>query len=426
MAKIKKILAQEILDSRGNPTIQATIFLDDGNYGKASVPAGASLGKYEAKELRDKDRRFNGKGVKKTCENINKIIYSALKGQLIGDQKKLDKLLIELDGTKDKSRLGANAILATSLAYSRASANSLNISLYQYIRDITKEIGFITKPKFPYPMFNILNGGIHASNNVDIQEFIIIPQFPDYQKNLQAGIKIYNSLAKILKSLNLPTLVGDEGGFAPDLKSHNEGLELLKDAVEKTEYKLGKEIFLGIDVAASRLLQKENKNYFFSLEKVSLSSHQLTFLYQEWQKKYSLFSVEDGVAEDDFEGWKHLTQKLKDKLMLVGDDLFVTNLQRVKMGIKRGLANAILIKPNQIGTLTETLEVCKTAQKAGYRLIVSHRSGETTDSFIADLSYGIGADFIKAGAPARGERVAKYNRLLEIYFDTSKKNNIIK
>lgn len=416
--KIENIKAYQILDCRGEPTVKAEIILDDGSMASASVPAGKSKGKYEALELRDNDKHFCGRGVQKACQNIEEIIKKAIKGFQIGYQEKLDRLLIELDGTSNKSKLGANAILAVSLAYARVSAQSLNLPLFKYIQNVAWEIGFKTKEKFPYPMLNILNGGVHASNNVDIQEFIIIPQFESFSKNIEMGCRVYRSLKEILESLKMPTLVGDEGGFAPNLNSHTEGLELLRNAVEKSGLKLGEEIFFGIDVASSGLYKPEEKIYYFNLEKIGLSYKQLTALYREWQNKFHLLTLEDGLAEEDYEGWVYLTRELKNKLILIGDDLFATNPRRLAMGIKKGLANAVLVKVNQIGTLTEALQVCKLAREAGYKIIVSHRSGETTDDFIADLAYGIGADFIKAGAPARGERVSKYNRLLEIYLDS--------
>jgi len=420
MPKVSKVKAYQILDCRADPTVKVQIVLDNGISAVASVPSGKSKGKYEALELRDKNKHFCGRGVQKACQNIEEIIQKAIKGFEIAEQKKLDNFLIELDGTPNKSKLGANAILAVSLAYARVSAKALGLPLFKYIQIAAEQIGLKSEEKFPYPMLNILNGGVHASNNVDIQEFIVIPQFETFSKNIESGCRIYKALEEILKSLKMPTLVGDEGGFAPNLSSHTEGLELLKQAVEQVKLKLGKDVFLGIDVASSQLYKAEEKFYYFNLEKVALSYKQLTALYKEWQKKFHLLTVEDGLAEEDYEGWSYLTNQLKDKLILVGDDLFVTNPKRLEMGIEKGMANAVLVKVNQIGTLTESLQVCKLARQANYKIVISHRSGETTDDFIADLAYGIGADFIKAGAPARGERVAKYNKLLEIEFSLNK------
>lgn len=420
MPKVSKVKAYQILDCRADPTVKVQIVLDNGVSAVASVPSGKSKGKYEALELRDKNKHFCGRGVQKACQNIEEIIQKAIKGFEVAEQKKLDNFLIELDGTPNKSKLGANAILAVSLAYARVSAKTLGLPLFKYIQIAAEQIGLKSEEKFPYPMLNILNGGVHASNNVDIQEFIVIPQFETFSKNIEAGCRIYKALEEILKSLKMPTLVGDEGGFAPNLSSHTEGLELLKQAVEQVKLKLGKDVFLGIDVASSQLYKAEEKFYYFNLEKVALSYKQLTALYKEWQKKFHLLTVEDGLAEEDYEGWSYLTNQLKDKLILVGDDLFVTNPKRLEMGIEKGMANAVLVKVNQIGTLTESLQVCKLARQANYKIVISHRSGETTDDFIADLAYGIGADFIKAGAPARGERVAKYNKLLEIEFSLNK------
>lgn len=403
---ISQIWAREILDSRGNPTVEAEVYLEDGTYGVAAVPSGASTGTFEAAELRDGDDRYNGKGVQKAVENIIEEIADELVGYDALDQRTIDEVMIELDGTENKSRLGANAILAVSLATAKAAANYLGIPLFQYL-------GGIQARYLPVPLMNILNGGKHADNNVDIQEFMIAPAGAStFSEALRIGAEVYHSLKKVLSESGLSTSVGDEGGFAPNLSSNEEAIEYLMRAIEAAGYEPGVDVFLALDVAASELY--ENGLYVLKSENLKLSSDELIEYYTKLVEKYPIVSIEDGMHEEDWEGWKELTEALGSDIQIVGDDLFVTNIMRLERGIEEDIANAILIKLNQIGTLTETLETIELAQMYGYNWIISHRSGETEDSTIAHLAVGTNANQIKTGAPARSERVAKYNELLRI------------
>lgn len=417
--KIKKIKALEILDSRGNPTVQAIVELENGVIGKASAPSGASTGVHEAWELRDGDqKRYEGKGVLKAVANVKTKIFNLLSDEDVREQKVIDKMMIDLDKTENKSNLGANAILGVSLACCRAAAKSLNMSLYQYIKET---YNFSAKiDKLPLPMMNILNGGKHADSGLSFQEFMIVPNKKYFSDNLRMGAEIFHQLASILKIKGLSTLVGDEGGYAPKLSTEKEAPELITEAILQTDYKLGKDVFLGLDAASSVFYNNEDKKYLLKLDQVNLSESQLIGLYEEWIGKYNFMLIEDGLFEDDWIGWQTMTKKLGDKALIIGDDLFVTNVERLKKGIKMKVANAIVIKPNQIGTLTETIDCIKLAQKNHYKVIMAHRSGETCDSFISDLAVAVGADFIKAGSLSRGERLAKYNRLLEIFKELNK------
>ena len=404
--RIKNISAREILDSRSNPTVEACVTLESGAVGTASVPSGASTGIHEAHELRDGDRsRYGGKGVLGAVKNINDIIRPALLGAMANDQEAIDRKMIALDQSVNKSNLGANSILAVSLAVARAAAKELGLELYQYL-------GKKEKGKAPTPMFNLLNGGAHATNNVDIQEFMVVPHGLTLEKAIQAGSEIYHTLGRLLKDRGLSTGVGDEGGFAPDLESDEEAIKLLCQAITDTGYSLDK-VGIALDVASSEWFV--DGKYRMPKRGETVTADILIDRYKVLCEKYPIISIEDGVSEDDYDGWVKLTEALGDKIMLVGDDFFVTNERRLREGIRLSAANAILIKPNQIGSLSETLKVISVAQESGYRVIVSHRSGETNDSAISDIAVAVGAEFIKAGAPCRGERVAKYNRLSEIY-----------
>ncbi|MFA7662601.1 MAG: phosphopyruvate hydratase [Patescibacteria group bacterium] len=405
--KITQLKAIQILDSRGNPTIQV-VACSDKVCAKASVPSGASTGKHEACELRDGGKLFGGKGVLKAIENINKKIFPKLKNQDL-TQQEIDEILIELDGTENKSKLGANAILGVSLACARLGAKFEGLNLFEYI---AKVYGLKKNQQLPVPMMNVINGGKHADSGLDIQEFMLVPAgIKKYSEQVRAGAEIFQALKNILIAKKYKIAVGDEGGFAPSFKNHEEVFEILIQAIKKAGYKAGKEIFLAIDVAASELFKK-NKYNFSGKENFT---GEMIEVYEKWVKKYPIISIEDGLAEDDWMGWGILShdQKLK-KTLLVGDDLFTTNIDRLNKGIGLGVANSILIKLNQIGTLSETIECIRLAQANNYKVVISHRSGETSDTFIADLAVAVGAEFIKAGAPNRGERVAKYNRLLEI------------
>ena len=404
--KIKSVFGREILDSRGNPTVEATVVLESGAIGVASVPSGASTGKHEATELRDlSDKRYGGRGVMGAVGNIVGLIAPAIVGISAEDQAAVDRTMIELDGTKSKGRLGANATLAVSLATARAAANGRGAELYEYL-------GGGRAPRLPVPMLNILNGGAHASNNVEIQEFMILPVGAEsLGEGVRWSVEIYQALKKLLGRLGYSTTVGDEGGFAPNLASDEEALELICQAVKNAGYSTD-EVKLGIDVASSEWF--DGGEYILKKRGERRSADELIGYYEGLLSAFPIISIEDGVGEDDFDGWKRLTKRLGDRIMLVGDDLFVTNEQRLGEGIGMGIGNTILIKPNQIGTLTETLGVIEMARSAGYKHIVSHRSGETEDTFIADLSVATAAPFIKTGAPARSERVAKYNRLMMI------------
>jgi enolase len=407
MSTIDRVQAREILDSRGNPTLEVEVELSDGTIGRAAVPSGASTGKHEAVELRDGDKsRFGGMGVLKAIANVNKDIASAIIGMPASDYAAIDHRLIELDGTANKSRLGANATLGVSLAVAHAAANSLDVPLYRYL-------GGDTTHTLPVPMFNILNGGKHAANSTDFQEFMVVPAgAKSFSHALQMGTEVYHSLKKVLKEKGLNTNIGDEGGFAPSLPSNKQAIEAVLSAIEKAGYKPGKDCFIALDPAASEFC-KDNQ-YVLSIEGVSLNSEEMAEYYVKWASAYPIISIEDGMAEDDWEGWQLLTKKLGSKVQLVGDDLYVTNTSRLSQGIKLKASNSILIKPNQIGTLTETIAAIKIAQQASWTAVVSHRSGETEDTTIADLAVGLNTGLIKAGAPCRSERTAKYNRLLRI------------
>jgi len=407
MSTIENIKAREILDSRGNPTLEVEVELFDGTTGWAAVPSGASTGRYEAVELRDgDDSRFNGLGVLQAVTNVNKHIAAAIVGMPATDQAAIDHRLIELDGTPNKSRLGANAILGASLAVAHAAANHLAMPLYRYL-------GGVSTYTLPVPMMNILNGGRHAANSTDLQEFMVVPAgASSFRDALQIGTEVYHCLKKLLKDKGLGTNVGDEGGFAPALISNKEAIETILSAIEKAGYKPGKDCFIALDPAASEFYQ--DGQYILSREDTTLSPVEMVDYYVKWASSYPLISIEDGMAEDDWDGWQLLTEKLGGKVQLVGDDLYVTNVNRLSQGISLKASNSILIKLNQIGTLTETIAAIKLAQQAGWTAIVSHRSGETEDTTIADLAVGLNTGQIKTGAPCRSERTAKYNRLLRI------------
>lgn len=406
--EIVDVFARQILDSRCFPTVEVEVVLEDGTIGRAAVPSGASTGMFEAVELRDGDKAvYNGKGVLKAVENVNNIIAPELVGMNVLDQVSIDKTMIELDGTPNKGNLGANAILGVSLAVAQAAANSLGLPLYQYIGGVNGKV-------LPVPMMNIINGGKHADNNVDFQEFMIMPVGAEtFSDALRISAEVYHALKSALKARNYETGVGDEGGFAPNLKSNEEAVAVIIEAIEKAGYTPGKEVYIAMDVASSELYKEDGKYHLDGEGKVLTSAEMVDF-YVELVNKYPIISIEDGMAEEDWEGWKLLTEKLGKKIQLVGDDLFVTNTERLERGIKTGTANSILIKLNQIGTLTETLNAIEMAARAGYTAVVSHRSGETEDTTIADLVVAVNAGQIKTGAPARSERVAKYNQLLRI------------
>ncbi len=407
MSTIEKVKAREILDSRGNPTLEVVVGVTGGATGWAAVPSGASTGKYEAVELRDGDSsRFNGLGVLKAVSSVSEQIAPAIIGLPVNDQAAIDRKLVELDGTTNKSRLGANAILGVSLAVAHAAANLEGVPLYRYL-------GRASSYSLPVPMMNILNGGKHAANSTDFQEFMVVPAGADsFRHALQMGAEVYRSLKGVLQKQGLNTNVGDEGGYAPPGLSNRQALEAVLSAIEGAGYKPGKDCFIALDPAASEFY--EGGQYVLSREDASLSASEMVDYYARWASSYPLISIEDGMAEDDWEGWQLLTEKLGAKVQLVGDDLYVTSVERLGRGIKLGASNSILIKPNQIGTLTETVAAVKMAQEAGWTAIVSHRSGETEDTTIADLAVGLSAGLIKAGAPCRSERTAKYNRLLRI------------
>jgi enolase len=405
---IVEIKAREILDSRGNPTIEVDVYLESGAMGRAAIPSGASTGENEAIELRDKDEtRYLGKGVLKAVENVNNIIADELEGWDALDQVGIDRFLIQLDGTPNKSRLGANAILGVSLAVAKAAANHLGLPLYRYIGGVNAKV-------LPVPLMNILNGGKHADNNVDIQEFMIVPvNAPSFSEALRMGVEIFHSLKSVLKSKGYNTAVGDEGGFAPNLKSNIEAIEVILEAIEKSGYKAGKDVFLALDPAASEFYE-DGKYIFFKSDKSEKTPEQMVKFYEELVKQYPIISIEDGMSEHDWEGWRMLTETLGEKIQLVGDDIFVTNIEIFSKGIEKGIANSILIKLNQIGTLTETLDCIELAKRNGYTAVISHRSGETEDTTIADLVVGTNAGQIKTGSASRTDRVAKYNQLLRI------------
>ncbi len=409
MSVIEAVYAREVLDSRGNPTVEVEVTLHSGAKGRAIVPSGASTGAFEAVELRDGDKnRYLGKGVEKAVNNVNEVIAPALKGVEGTDQPLVDNLMIELDGTYNKGKLGANAILGVSMAVARAAAEETGLPLYKYI-------GGINAKQLPVPMMNIINGGEHADNNVDVQEFMILPVgAPTFKEALRMGAEVFHSLKKVLGENGLACGVGDEGGFAPNLSSNRAALELIVEAITKAGYEPGKDIMLGMDVAASEMYNDETKKYVLAGEGKELTSTEMIDLYEEWITNFPIITIEDGLNEEDWAGWKELTERLGKKVQLVGDDLFVTNTDRLSRGIEAGIGNSILIKVNQIGTITETLDAIEMAKRAGYTAVMSHRSGETEDTTIADLSVALNVGQIKTGAPSRTDRVAKYNQLLRI------------
>lgn len=410
---IRDVKALQILDSRGNPTIQVEVITEDGYVGKASVPSGASTGSFEAVELRDGDKsRYLGKGVEKAVENVNKKIAKAIIGMNVYEQRKIDEEMIKLDDTPNKSNLGANSILGVSLAVAKAASNSLGLDLYQYI-------GGINGKELPIPMMNILNGGKHSDNNISIQEFMIMPIGNiTFTERMRRGVEIYHTLKKVLKEKGYSVGVGDEGGFAPNLENEEQALDIIIEAIRKAGYELGKDIKLALDIASTEMYEEAKKinkqGYYFWKTKQYKTQEEMIEYIVELCNKYPIFSIEDGLAEEDWEGWKVLTERLGNKVQLVGDDLFVTNPKRLGRGIEKNVANAILIKPNQIGTLTETLYTIQKAKQNGYKTVISHRSGETEDTTIADIAVGVNAGQIKTGAPCRTDRVSKYNRLLYI------------
>lgn len=402
MSKIRNIHAREIIDSRGNPTVEVDVTLESGITATASVPSGASTGVHEALELRDNDpKRYNGKGVLQAVKNVNEKIFPKLKGMDALNQKLIDQTMIELDGTESKTNLGANAMLGVSLAVLKAGAKYKKEELYAYLGN---------KKILPRCMMNILNGGAHAENKLEFQEFMIIPSKEEYLDNLRMGAEVFHSLQKILKEKGLSCGVGDEGGFAPSIDNTKEALDLIQEAIEKAGYKLGSDIFIGLDVAASEFY----KDGYYNLEGQKMTSDEMIDYYEDLISKYPIISIEDGLDQDDYIGWQKLTKRLGDKLQLVGDDLFVTNKKLLQKGIELKMANAILLKLNQIGTVTETLETIKLAQENGYKTIISHRSGETEDNYIADFAVGLGLGQIKTGSMSRSERISKYNRLIRI------------
>ena len=406
-SEIVKVLGREILDSRGNPTTEAQVTLSDGTTATGAAPSGASTGGAEAAELRDRDGRYNGKGVLKAVNNINTVINSAVSGMDASDICSVDKAMIAADGTEDKSALGANAILSVSVACAKAAAASSGVPLYTFLSPAGNCL--------PVPMMNILNGGVHAANNIDVQEFMIMPAgAPDFKGALRMGAEIYHELAALLRSEGLAVSVGDEGGFAPDLADEEEAIVYILEAVRRAGYEQGKDILLAIDAASSEWKGSEKGEYILPKSGRKYSSEELTGHWKELAEKYPIISIEDPLDEEDWEGWQLITRELGEKVQLVGDDLFVTNTGRISKGISMGCGNSVLIKPNQIGTVSETTEAVKTAHRAGYTAVVSHRSGETEDTFIADLAVALNACQIKTGAPCRSERTAKYNRLLRI------------
>ncbi|MDD5396508.1 MAG: phosphopyruvate hydratase [Candidatus Moranbacteria bacterium] len=426
MFKITDIAAREILDSRGNPTVEVEVFLSGGNSAVAAVPSGASTGTFEALELRDGDEnRYGGLGVRNAVKNVNTLIKDALLGKDASNQLAIDEAMLELDGSENKSHLGANAILGVSLAVCRAVANAKKIPLYQYINEISN---LNVKPKLPVPMFNVLNGGMHSDSGLSIQEFKIIPTgIKSFAEQLRAGSEIFHKLKKILEAAHHSSGVGDEGGFSPKLESNTQALELINQAITQSGYELGSELNLGVDAAASNFYDEEENHYVFKPEGVLLERERLINMYKEWIDKYHVVSIEDGLTEDDWEGWAIMTEKIAKKPilpgipknvlnenLLIGDDLLVTNVKRVQRAIKEKACNAVLIKVNQIGSLSETLECIRLAKANKLKITISHRSGETTDDFIADLAVGTAAEFMKSGSLSRGERLCKYNRLMKI------------
>ena len=412
--RVASVHAREILDSRGNPTVEVDVRLTDGSIGRAAVPSGASTGAHEALELRDGDKaRFGGKGVLKAVENVNGVLAKLLIGKDAADQRTLDKMMLDADGTDTKSKLGANAILGVSMAAARAAALSKKLPLHASIREAfgIKSKDFV----FPVPLMNILNGGAHADNNIDMQEFMIVPTVGGtFRESLRAGAEVFHSLKKVLKDGKHNTAVGDEGGFAPNLKSNEEAVQVILTAIQNAGYKAGKDIFLALDCASNEYHSNGKYRLEGEIAIRDRSSEEMISVYEEWVNKYPIVSIEDGLAEDDWSGWKRMTDQMGKKIQIVGDDLFVTNPVRLADGIRRGVANAILVKVNQIGSLSETVEAVQMAQKAGYGAIISHRSGETEDAFIADLAVALNAGQIKTGSASRSERIAKYNQLLRL------------
>ncbi len=408
MEKIESIIAREILDSRGNPTVEVEVMLEDGGFGRAAVPSGASTGKHEAVELRDKARkRYSGKGVERAVRNVNQVIAPAVAGMDVTDQRGVDRTLIELDGTPNKKKLGANAILGVSLAVARAAADLLYMPLYRYI-------GGTNACQIPMPMMNILNGGMHAGNNVDLQEFMIMPiGGKTFREALRIGAEVFHALAGVLKEKGLSTAVGDEGGFAPDLKSNDDAVEMILAGIKAAGYRPGKDVVLALDPAASSFY-KNGKYVFSKSDRSKRTGAQMIDFYEDWIKRYPIVSIEDGLDENDWKNWKKMTEKMGDRIQIVGDDIFVTNTKKIARGIREGSANAVLIKLNQIGTLTETLDAIRMAHDVGWNAVVSHRSGETEDTFIADLAVAAGTGQIKTGSLCRSERICKYNQLLRI------------
>ncbi|NLW41733.1 MAG: phosphopyruvate hydratase [Tissierellia bacterium] len=418
MSSIIQIYGREVLDSRGNPTVEVEVLTEDGGFGRAIVPSGASTGAHEAVELRDEDKsRFLGKGVEKAVDNVNDIIAPEIIGFEVTEQVAIDMTMIELDGTPNKGKLGANAILGVSMAVARAAADELDLPIYTYL-------GGVNAKTLPVPMMNILNGGEHADNNVDIQEFMVMPVgAPSFKEGFRVCAEIFHNLKSVLQEKGLNTSVGDEGGFAPNLSSNEEALATIVEAIKKAGYEPGKEVRIALDVAATELYDEETKIYSIPGEGRTLTSEEMVDWYTELVEKYPIISIEDGLAEDDWDGWKLMTEKLGEKIQIVGDDLFVTNTERLREGIQKGIANSILVKLNQIGTITETLDAIELAKTHGYTAVISHRSGETEDTTIADLAVATNAGQIKTGAPSRTDRVAKYNQLLRIedeLYSTSK------
>jgi enolase len=408
MPFISDVYAREVLDSRGNPTIEVEVYTESGAFGRAIVPSGASTGEHEAVELRDGEKRYLGKGVQKAVDNVNQIIAPEILGFDVTRQVEIDHLMIELDGTPNKSKLGANAILGVSMAVAKAAAEFTGLPLYLYLG------GFNAKT-LPTPMMNIINGGSHADNSVDFQEFMIMPVGADsFKEALRMGTEVFHALKTVLKARNYNTSVGDEGGFAPDLKSNEEALEVILEAIEKAGYKAGEDVLLAMDVASSEFYNKEKKVYELSGEGKTLTASELVDFYATLVEKYPIVSIEDGLDENDWDGWKVLTDRLGKKVQLVGDDLFVTNTQKLSEGIQKGIGNSILVKVNQIGSLTETLDAIEMAKKAGYTAVISHRSGETEDATIADIAVALNTGQIKTGSLSRTDRIAKYNQLLRI------------
>ena len=409
MTYIKEIRAREILDSRGNPTVEADVILSDGSVGRSAAPSGASTGIYEAHELRDGDpARYGGKGVLSAVENINSLIFPAVEGIDASNQEELDKTIVEIDGTENKSTVGANASLAVSLATAKAAALSRKTPLYKHINNTGKYI-------LPVPMLNIINGGRHAENSTDIQEFMVVPAgFESFSEAMRAGCEVYYSLLDILKRNRMQTTVGDEGGFAPSLPSNQAAIDLIMDAIEAANYKPGTQFFIALDTAAAELFDEKTSNYSLQRENRTVTGKELSEIYRGWVDQYPIVSIEDGLSEDEWDDWEEMTASIGSSVQLVGDDLLTTNPKRISKGAERKCGNAVLIKPNQIGTLSETLTAIEIARSAGWGMVMSHRSGETEDSVIADLSVGTGVGQIKTGAPARGERTAKYNQLIRI------------